>query len=226
MNTDIEVVDQRLRRALQSYPVAIAARSALAALNDDALEISEKMDAFYQAYDAFLALALDEIPMSCRSGCAHCCTDNPIGVTGAELEMISDWVVQQADAERLLEHITKGAFRYQEIVEQHTHQKSLAWKKLRHFCPFLGLDSHCRIYSIRPVACRMHFSITPSEWCEPAHDNFESSCNPQLELSENVHQRLQRISFQRGWVQKPTDLLSGLTKLLELKHGRSIQGGT
>ena len=131
MNTDIEVVDQRLRRALQSYPVAIAARSALAALNDDALEISEKMDAFYQAYDAFLALALDEIPMSCRSGCAHCCTDNPIGVTGAELEMISDWVCNKRMLRSCLSTSLRGHFAIRRLLNSTRIRKSLAWKKLR-----------------------------------------------------------------------------------------------
>ena len=226
MNIDLEALDHQLRTALHSFPVNLAARCALQSLSEDVLDLSEKMQLFYQAYDAFLALVKEGVPMSCGAGCAHCCTDNPIGVTGAELEMISDWVVQQVDADELIERIVKSALHYQSFVEQQPTSPILAWKKQRNYCPLLDRENRCRAYSIRPIACRMHFSITPSSWCEPQHQKFESSINPQLELSKDVHQQLQRISSERGWDQIPADFLSGLSQLLQLKHGASGQGET
>jgi Fe-S-cluster containining protein len=51
----------------------------------------------------------------------------------------------------------------------------------------------CQLYPFRPLACRMHFSLTPSYWCDPGHFQFPHAMIVNLEPGACVYDALDRI---------------------------------
>jgi Fe-S-cluster containining protein len=101
--------------------------------------------------------------IACRRGCAHCC-HIPVLVTTAEADAIARAtgrtrvrhpehsmrtaeVFESSDPERLLQELRTAA----EV--KYTAQP----------CPFLQKDRTCGIYDVRPLACRLQFSLGDDE---------------------------------------------------------------
>jgi Fe-S-cluster containining protein len=101
--------------------------------------------------------------IACRQGCAHCC-HIPVLLTTAEADEIARAtgrvrakhpahgaraaeLLQSSNSERLLQEARAGA------EDRYTGQP----------CPFLQSDQTCGIYDVRPLACRMHFSLADDE---------------------------------------------------------------
>jgi Fe-S-cluster containining protein len=78
-------------------------------------------------------------------------------------------------------------------------------------CPFLhgGL---CRIYPYRPIACRMHFSLSPPYWCSPSHFQNGNVVRFNLEPSEPVFEALDRTDA-RFQLDLSDVMISGLLEL-------------
>ena len=101
-----------------------------------------------EAFDAYVAISLSAgaagqpVSVSCGRGCAGCCQVPPRGVHGIEILHILLRAPEQASA---VSNDTSGP------------------------CPFLEANHECGIYSVRPLACRMHFSRSEPALCWPTH---------------------------------------------------------
>jgi Fe-S-cluster containining protein len=66
---------------------------------------------------------------------------------------------------------------YQDSVEIHmmsgTKSKSIQWMETKKGCPFLGKSGDCRIYSVRPIACRTYYVVSDPENCSPDRPGAE-----------------------------------------------------
>jgi Fe-S-cluster containining protein len=51
----------------------------------------------------------------------------------------------------------------------------------------------CQIYPYRPLACRMHFSITPPHWCRPSHFQNAQALGFNLEPGKCVFDALKKL---------------------------------
>jgi Fe-S-cluster containining protein len=115
-----------------------------------------------------------------------------VGTTLAEGVLIADWIQEPKTAWRLKRfrrqfvtwHNTTGS--ETEIISRflNTHDNPLLGKgiessevttatdrylNLRLMCPFNARDGSCRVYPIRPLACRVHFVTGTSEYCRWRH---------------------------------------------------------
>lgn len=107
---------------------------------------------------------------ACRVGCAACCT-YVVAVTSPEAEVIAEWVEARPAGERraLIERIAAWVAEYQRWEAGQPRPTSVAehramlsrWQVGRRACPFLEVETHrCRVYALRPVACRTHHAAT------------------------------------------------------------------
>jgi Fe-S-cluster containining protein len=91
----------------------------------------------------------------CKSGCSNCC-HIPVMVTDDESLLILDYC----------------KFKNIEIDVLKAHNQALAKQKLEmprqeRRCIFLDdKTNNCKIYPVRPLVCRSHFSLTEPEFCE------------------------------------------------------------
>ena len=162
------------------------------------------MQAFWAAIDRYFEKVASFPLFSCRSGCSHCCFDNPHGVTGMELTRILPLLTEAQK-----NSIINRAKEYKQLVQSNPNPQAL-WKTTCTPCPLLE-ENKCSIYTKRPLACRSFFSLSPSQWCHPKHENYQSQ--PQIDC-DLLHARLVECATQRG-LTGSTDLLTGLASLLE-----------
>jgi Fe-S-cluster containining protein len=92
---------------------------------------------------------------SCRKGCAFCCKMN-VDVTPMEADLIIDYCEQKNIP------IDQQYLQLQAAVPKH----ELAFHPMVAACAFLSEDNTCRIYPVRPVACRKYLVISPAENCD------------------------------------------------------------
>jgi uncharacterized protein len=86
--------------------------------------------------------------VECRNGCSFCCSQ-PVGVSGYEVRAIERFTGRKAIMQG------RGGIPHPELPEQ--MRKRFTGKP----CTFLAAG-RCTIYSVRPIACRLHHSLMPS----------------------------------------------------------------
>jgi len=106
-------------------------------------------------------------PVSCRRGCAHCCTIATVSTLG-ECRAIAHHLHRRADWADWLPKLRQSALSY---CESKVFDRDFYFRKGNHRCPFLDEKlQECQIYEVRPACCRLHFSIDPAEMCSAAHE--------------------------------------------------------
>ncbi|HHH9443050.1 TPA: YkgJ family cysteine cluster protein [Pseudomonas aeruginosa] len=80
---------------------------------------------------------------ACQKSCSHCCNIS-VAINEIEADIISE---------------ATGRKRAPSPAAPADDIQSLATKYFRQPCPFLK-EHRCSIYSVRPMACRLHFSIS------------------------------------------------------------------
>jgi Fe-S-cluster containining protein len=97
-----------------------------------------------------------EAKVQCKAGCAGCCHQQ-VEVSGDEGALLASLVDNglKIDMERL-ERQANTDFTDLEWWRQSQRDKA---------CLFLDEKNQCRIYSMRPMACRKYFVFTPPEQC-------------------------------------------------------------
>lgn len=100
--------------------------------------------------------AADAVPVSCRKGCAGCCSYE-VEITGDEAALLRDAVIAgvEIDLDRL-------------GVQAAREPKDPVWQRFGdpdNRCVFLGADGACRVYESRPAICRKHLVTTPASAC-------------------------------------------------------------
>ena len=99
---------------------------------------------------------------ACKGGCDHCC-HIAVAVSEAEADAIAaatgisreaNPVGGQTVLQSLLDGSDEVAAERRELAnDRHSGSR----------CPFLGRDSRCRVYEVRPLNCRLHFSLSDDD---------------------------------------------------------------
>lgn len=123
--------------------------------------------------------------VQCRSDCIYCCYNMPSGLSTMELIHIYHGSTLSGLGPRLFRRCLEAQERWSELCRRDcrsnhsvtpppTPREALlkSYQGLAAPCPFLQGTS-CIIYPYRPLACRMHFSLSPPSWCDPTH--FQNS---------------------------------------------------
>lgn len=166
-------------------------------------------------YDEYLHYSISKLQkkgwrLYCGPGCAACCFNMPAGISNWEFLIIYDHIQQAGQLERffrrslesyqvldrvkrqLVDEKNKSQIEGETEYETFLHNYSLA----KHGCSFLGEEQECLIYSVRPLACRMHFAFTPPELCDPAHPDFSQGVRVNLGPHAEVEDELKRLDGQ------------------------------
>ena len=89
------------------------------------------------------------------------------------------------------------------ILEAHAK-----YNRLERPCGFLDQETGCcRIYPVRPVACRYFFSRDPPETCTPSHEKYFARNTRTVHLPEEIHALLREIDHAFGF--RPLNYLPG-----------------
>lgn len=127
--------------------------------------------------------------ISCRKGCTWCCY-HYVSVSLAQGMVIVDYLYGRKDllklfldryeqwrerAEPLSDEIDRirnqalsSSTPVERVIEE-TRPLSTRYFEANIRCPFLR-DGLCSIYTVRPLACSGHHSVSPPEWCAPGSE--------------------------------------------------------
>lgn len=143
--------------------------------------------------------------VQCSPGCIHCCCHMPTGVTAPELIYLYHGMHQSGSFDKLFRRCLETEQAWQEIFKSHAcrqHNGAQSpciretvlqrYHQLEHRCPFLQ-DDRCRLYPYRPLACRMHFSLSSPHWCRPSHFQNAYAVRFNLEPEESVFTALEHL---------------------------------
>ena len=95
--------------------------------------------------------------IKCRAGCGGCCSI-PVSVSFSEAQMLVKAAVKQnipLDEGKL--------YRQSQAVGDPAKWREMSDEDRR--CVFLSEENNCRVYEVRPAACRKYFSVTDPEFC-------------------------------------------------------------
>ena len=178
-------------------------------LPQEVLRLSQRA---LRLYDEYLVYALKKLgkkgwQVYCAPGCAACCFNMPAGISNWEFLLIYDHLQQDGQLSRffrrslescqvlsrvsgqLFDGWTKKGTEDKSRYETLLHDYSLA----KHPCAFHSESQECLIYSVRPLACRMHFAFTPPELCQPTHPHFSQAVRLNLNPHREVDEELQKL---------------------------------
>lgn len=99
-------------------------------------------------------------PVTCSSGCAHCC-HYPLAISILEGISLYSWLVEH--------HLWTSKLRtkLQEVKEHTTSLSPEVWLLSMLPCPLLTDKNQCSAYDARPFMCRTIFSKGDPHYCHP-----------------------------------------------------------
>ena len=166
----------------------------------------------FKLYDQYLSYVIGKLQKNgwrvyCKPGCAACCFAMPGGVSAWEFLIIYDDLQRAGQLEKFFRRNlescqvlarVKVQMAGQFISEQSSSKSEydkllLKYSQARHPCAFLDDSEECLIYSVRPLACRMHFACTPPELCDPNHPRFSQAVRLNLSPHTEVEEELKRL---------------------------------
>ncbi len=186
----------------------------------------EHFNAFLACYDRLIDFALkfsgDHEQIRCKKGCANCCIDLVRGLTTPEIINIYHHVRPWPDAKQIFEYHRDSAEQFSYILlnkvqpgesppdgrDPRILEAHMEFNLLKRPCGFLDQETGCcRIYPVRPVACRYFFSFDPPETCTPSHEKYFERQTRTVHLPEKIHTLLREIDHAFGF--RPLNFLSG-----------------
>lgn len=164
------------------------------------------MDLFDESLQFLLGYLREQgFGIRCHPRCCHCCYHMPVGISVAELLYLYHGMHQSGILNRLFRHCLEAQQSWTAVLlrrttgdnpraeSEQTFEALLAdYHQIEQPCPFLH-NNLCQLYSYRPLACRMHFSLSPPHWCHPAHFQNSHAVRFNLEPAECVTQALTRL---------------------------------
>jgi Fe-S-cluster containining protein len=130
----------------------------------------------------------------------------PAGISNWEFLLIYDHIQQAGQLEKffrrslesyqVLDRVKRQLLdeRREEQIEGKDNDATLLhnYSLAKNGCSFLSDTQECLIYSVRPLACKMHFAFTPAELCDPTHHLFSQgvrvNLNPHGEVEDELKQ--------------------------------------
>jgi Fe-S-cluster containining protein len=163
-----------------------------------------------ELFDESLRFALGQLrdagfTVRCQTGCHYCCYQMPTGVSSPELILIYHGMQQSGVASRFFRRCLEAEELWVEVCHRHARRGttqnaclpaiealSKSYGGFEQPCPFLEA-SLCQIYPFRPLACRMHFSLSPPSWCRPSHFQNPHALRFSLEPGKCVVDALENL---------------------------------
>ncbi|MBU0617995.1 MAG: YkgJ family cysteine cluster protein [Planctomycetes bacterium] len=186
----------------------------------------EHFNAFLACYDRLIDFALefssDDRKIHCKKGCANCCIDLVRGLSTPEIVNIYHHVRPWPDAKQLFEYHRDSAEQFSYILlnmvppgeeppggqDPRIVAAHMEYNLLKRPCGFLDQETGCcRIYPVRPLACRYFFSLDAPEMCTPTHEKYFRRNTRNVHLPEQIHALLREIDHAFGF--RPLNYLSG-----------------
>ncbi|MGD8453076.1 MAG: YkgJ family cysteine cluster protein [Phycisphaerae bacterium] len=176
--------------------------------------------------------------IQCRKGCANCCIDLVRGINTPETINIYHHVRSWPDVKQIFEYLRDSAEQFMEILEsklrpgefefggsdERVLESHREYNRLNRRCGFLDAETGCcRIYPVRPIACRYFFSLDPPEMCTPTHEKYFSRNTRTVHLPPEVHEVILEIGQRLGF--RPLNYLAGAFCgfASEIMHARPVQ---
>ena len=178
-------------------------------LPTEAIRLSQRA---FRLYDEYLHYSIGKLQkkgwrLYCGLGCAACCFNMPAGISNWEFLLIYDHIQQTGQLERffrrslesyqVLDRVKRqlADARSEEQLQSKSKYDALLhnYSLAKHPCGFLSDTQECLIYSVRPLACRMHFAFTPPELCDPAHPEFSQGVRVNLSPHAEVEDELKQL---------------------------------
>jgi Fe-S-cluster containining protein len=201
----------------------------------------EQFNAALACYDRLIDFVLSytgTVPrIQCHKGCCNCCVDLVRGITAPEIINIYHFVRPWPDVREIFEYLRDLAERFMEMLasrlrrgeqefggeDPRVQEAHVEFNRLNQPCAFLDRQTGCcRIYPVRPIACRYFFSLDPPEMCTPTHPRYLTRDTRTVHLPSEIHALLIEISQRLGF--RPLNYLSGAFCGLaaEIMHSRPI----
>jgi len=122
----------------------------------------------YREHAPLVAEAVATMGVTCKEGCAHCCT-LPATATIPEMVPVVEYLTSRCDWEQrrpalereLVKQLT--AFAGVNVLDE---RERVAFFQRQLPCMFLTPDRRCEVYAVRPTVCRYHMVVSPPENCE------------------------------------------------------------
>lgn len=177
---------------------------------------------FDRIIDFILAYDGTDKQVKCSKGCCNCCIDLVRGISAPEIANIYHHVRAWPDARRLFEYFRTSAGMFMEILaskmkpgdkpitgdDPRVEEAHREYNLKNRPCGFLDQESGCcRIYPVRPIACRYFFSLDPPENCTPLSPRYFNRDTRTVHLPPEVHGLLLEIGARLGF--RPLNYLSG-----------------
>jgi Fe-S-cluster containining protein len=221
-DTTIEAVSlpEKVQRIVASYQTGInnhlfkiscltglTGWQAKGALPRQFIKLFEKAIDLYDELVQFLLghLHREGFAIQCSPGCIHCCCHMPIGVTVPELIYLYRGMHQSGLFPKFFRRCLEAEEEWREILKSHAGTQLRGtqpafiretvlkqYHQLEHRCPFLQ-DDMCQVYPCRPLACRMHFSLSSPYWCRPSHFQNNYAVRFNIEPEERIFETLEHI---------------------------------
>lgn len=172
----------------------------------------DAVGAIYEAYDGFAAELLDaaSLDVTCARGCTSCCNEVPTPVRGFELLEIYRRVQPSRGYRKVHARSAELAGRFSDELALRscgrTNVKSdskvfiaarMAYLKAKEPCAFLDTQlKTCTVYEVRPLVCRMHFSLDEPLWCDP--ESPDQPRTPNIAPPEPLVDIMRRIDDRLG----------------------------
>ncbi len=160
--------------------------------------------------------------IQCKKGCCNCCIDLVRGIFTAEIINIYHFVRAWPDVREVFEYHRESAERFMEILasmlrpgessfgelDPRIVEAHVEYNRLERPCGFLDTQTGCcRIYPVRPIACRYFFSLDPPETCTPSHERYLRRHTRFVHLPVEIHRLLMEVGHRLGF--RPLNYLSG-----------------
>jgi Fe-S-cluster containining protein len=186
----------------------------------------DEFNAALACYDRLIDFALawdgSDRRIHCKKGCSNCCIDLVRGIFTPEIVNIYRYVRSWPDARQVFEYHRESAEKFMEIIasklrpgeaafggqDPRVVEAHVEFNRLNRPCGFLDTQTGCcRIYPVRPIACRYFFSYDPPETCTPTHEKYLKRSTRTVHLPDDIHALLMEIGHRLGF--RPLNYLAG-----------------
>jgi Fe-S-cluster containining protein len=169
----------------------------------------------FKLYGQYLAYVIGKLRKKgwrvyCEPGCSACCFSMPGGVSTWELLLIYDQLQQAGQLGKFFRRSLEscqvldrvrgqdaGVLKSEQLDRKDKYERFLLkYSQAKNPCAFLDDSQECLIYSVRPLACQMHFACTPPELCDPTHPDFSQAVRLNLSPHHEVEEELKRLDGQ------------------------------
>ncbi len=178
--------------------------------------LNEALACFDRVIEYILGYDGTDKRIRCSKGCCNCCIDLVRGISTPEVINIYNHVRLWPDAKQIFEYHRESAEKFMGILlkklspsevpgitgeDDRVEQAHKEFNQLNRPCGFLNQETGlCRIYPVRPIACRFFFSLDSPDYCTPTHAKYFDRDTRTVHLPEEIHILLRQIGKKFGFI--------------------------